>query len=300
MSLAPLSVFEIANRVAGQDLYQMRVLSEQGGSVSNSFGMHVFTHRIEDRDFDTIVVGSAPQISPVSLLIREFLRHSARRCRRMASACAGVFALAESGILDGRRATTHWAFSRELEERYPKITVESDRIFVTDGPFWTSAGMAAGIDLSLQLVEADAGADVARQTAKELVVDHRRAGSQSQHSVMLELDAKSDRVQEVLAYARKHLHENLSVSRLSEVARLSPRQFARVFKIETGHPPAQAVEKLRLEAARLMLGQGRIPVEEIARMTGFGDRERMRRSFLRGIGQTPAAVRNSQHPVLVL
>jgi transcriptional regulator GlxA family with amidase domain len=300
MSLAPLSVFEIANQKAGQDLYQIQILSEQGGNVPNSLGMNIFTQRMGAGDFDTILVGSASQIAPAGLLTLEFLRHSVGQCRRIASVCAGVFTLAESGVLDGRRATTHWAFSRELQERYPKITVEPDRIFVADGPFWTSAGMTAGIDLALGLVERDAGSDVARQIARELVVHHRRTGGQSQHSVMLELDAKSDRVQEVLAFAQAHLHEELTVDRLAEVARLSPRQFCRVFTLETGYPPARAIEKIRLEAARLMLEQGRLPLKEIAMSTGFGDDERMRRSFQRSFGQTPQALRISQRSPLAI
>ena len=300
MCLAPLSVFEIANQMARRELYRIHVLSEQGGNVSNSFGMNVFTQRIGDGGFDTILVGSACQLTPTGVPTLNFLRHSIGHCRRIASLCAGVFTLAESGVLDGRRATIHWAFSRELQERYPKIKVEPDRIFVADGPFWTSAGMTAGIDLALGLVERDAGNDLARQISKELVVHHRRTGGQSQHSVMLELDAKSDRVQDVLAYARKYLDEKLTVDRLAEVARLSPRQFSRVFRIETGHTPARAIEKLRLEAAQLMVAQGRIPVEEIARVSGFGDRERMRRSFLRRLGQTPLGLRNSQQPLLAL
>jgi transcriptional regulator GlxA family with amidase domain len=129
-------------------------------------------------------------------------------------------------------------------------------------------------------------------------VHHRRTGGQSQHSVMLDLDAKSDRVQETLTFARKHLREDLAVERLAELARLSPRQFGRIFRIETGCSPARAIEKLRLEVARLMLEQGRLPVEEIASASGFRDRERMRRSFLRACGQTPQALRNAQHPLV--
>jgi transcriptional regulator GlxA family with amidase domain len=296
MSLTPLSVFEIANQTAGQDLYEIHLLSEQGGNVSNPFGMDVSTQRLGEKDFDTIFVGSALRISAATPLTLNFLRLATGRCRRIASSCAGVFTLAESGVLDGRRVTTHWSFSLELQQRYPNIKVERDRLFVADGPFWTSAGMTAGIDLALGFVERDAGAELAKQTAKALVVHHRRSGGQSQHSAMLELDPKSDRVLETLTFARKHLREDLTVERLAEVARLSTRQFSRIFRIETGCSPARAIEKLRLEAAWLMLEQGRLPVEEIANASGFGDRERMRRSFLRVFGQTPQALRHAQHP----
>jgi transcriptional regulator GlxA family with amidase domain len=217
--------------------------------------------------------------------------------RRIASICIGAFTLAQAGLLDGRRATTHWLYGRELQSRFPKIRVEIDRIFIADGPVWTSAGMTAGIDLALGLVERDVGPEAARVVAKALVVHHRRAGGQSQHSALLELDAKSDRVQEALVFARRNLHEPLSVERLAEAARLSPRQFSRVFRIETGQSPARAIENLRLEAARLALEQGRRPIEAIAKETGFGDRERMRRAFLRAFGQTPQAVRNASHPL---
>ena len=157
--------------------------------------------------------------------------------------------------------------------------------------------MTAAVDMALGLVERDMGADMARATAKIMVVHHRRAGGQSQHSAMFELDAKTDRVQDALAFARKNLREPLTVEQRAQAARLSPRQFTRVFRLETGQSPARAVENLRLEAARYILEQGRLPVEEIARESGFGDRERMRRSFLRTYGQTPQAIRNASHPL---
>jgi transcriptional regulator GlxA family with amidase domain len=153
-----------------------------------------------------------------------------------------------------------------------------DRIFIADGPVWTSAGMMAGTDLALGLIERDLGQQAAQRTARALVVHHRRAGGQSQHSAMLQLDAKSDRIQTSLAFAKQNLREPLTVEALADAARLSPRQFSRVFRSETGLSPAKAIESLRIEAARFMLEQGRLPIEEIARETGFGDRVRMRRS----------------------
>jgi transcriptional regulator GlxA family with amidase domain len=153
---------------------------------------------------------------------------------------------------------------------------------------------------ALGLLERDMGGDIARATAKMMIVHHRRAGGQSQYSATFELDAKSDRVQDALAFARNNLRRPLTVEQLAEAARLSPRQFTRVFRAETGQSPARAVENLRLEAARYMLEQGRLPVEEIAQETGFGDRERMRRSFLRTFGQTPQAIRNASHPLATI
>ncbi len=201
--------------------------------------------------------------------------------------------LAEAGLLDGRRATTHWYYARNMQRDYPKIAVEADRIFTTDGPIWTSAGMSAGVDLALALVENDLGAEIAREVAKILVVYHRRAGGQSQYSTLLDLDATSDRVQTALAYAKEHLSTPLSVGTLANAAFLSPRQFSRLFREETGQSPAKAIERLRVESARLMMEAGRFSAEEIARKNGFGNRERMRRSFVRVCGQPPQTIQRT-------
>jgi transcriptional regulator GlxA family with amidase domain len=297
LSFAPIAVFETANGVSRERFYDIHLLSETGKRIANSLGRTTDTELMGERSYDTLLLGAATEIVPPTPRTVAFLRDAAASTRRIASICIGAFTLAEAGLLDGRRATTHWAYAQELQQRFPKVKVEMDRIFVADGPIWTSAGMTAGIDLALGLVERDMGQDIARATARTMVVHHRRAGGQSQHSAMLELDAKSDRVQTALAYARKNLREPLTVEKLAEAACLSPRQFGRVFKAETGQSPAKAIENLRLEVARFMLEQGRLPVEEIARETGFGDRERMRRSFLRTFGQTPQAVRNASHPL---
>jgi len=201
--------------------------------------------------------------------------------------------LAEAGLLDGRRATTHWYYARNMQRDYPRIAVEADRIFTTDGPIWTSAGMSAGVDLALALVENDLGAEIAREVAKILVVYHRRAGGQSQYSTSLDLDATSDRVQTALAYAKEHLSTPLSVGTLANAAFLSPRQFSRLFREETGQSPAKAIERLRVESARLMMEAGRFSAEEIARRNGFGNRERMRRSFVRVCGQPPQTIQRT-------
>src|SRR6202043_617543 len=205
------------------------------------------------------------------------MRQALTRCRRVAATCTGAFVLAEAGLLDGRRATTHWNRARELQARFPNVKVEEDRIFIVDGPVWTSAGMTAGIDLALALIEQDLGTDMARAVARKLVVYHRRAGGQSQFSALLQLEPKSDRIQSALAYAKGHLASPLTVRQLAEAAHLSPRQFSRAFHAETGQSPAKAIENLRLEAARLMMEQSGHPIEGIARQTGFADRDRMRR-----------------------
>jgi transcriptional regulator GlxA family with amidase domain len=180
-----------------------------------------------------------------------------------------------------------------MQRRYPQIAVEEDRIFMIDGPIWTSAGMSAGVDLALALLENDLGAEIARVVAKLLVVYHRRAGGQSQFSALLDLDATSDRVQTALAYAKEHLSSSLSVDALANAAFLSSRQFSRLFKEETGQSPAKAIERLRVESARLIMEAGRFSAEEIARKNGFGNRERMRRSFVRAFGQPPQTIQRT-------
>lgn len=297
LSFAPLSVFEAANMVLPKPFYEVQAVSLTGGRVPNSFGMEMDTVRVTDGTFDTLLVGSPPEIRPQSPELLSFLRGTAAATRRIASICIGAFILGEAGLLDGRRATTHWFYANELQRRYPKARVEMDRIFVADGQIWTSAGMTAGIDLALSLVERDIGREKTRELARMLVVHHRRAGGQSQHSALLDLDATSDRVQTALQFARSNLATPLTVENLAEAARLSPRQFSRVFRSETGISPAKAIENLRLEVARLMLEQGRLPIEEIANEAGFGDRERMRRSFMRAFGQSPQSVRNGSSPL---
>ncbi len=291
MSFAVASVFEFANVEMSEPVYDVHLLSETGGSVRTSIGVSVATEPFDDTNFDTLIVGRGTQPPTPGLI--EFVRRAPGRCRRVAATCLGAFVLAEAGLLDGRRATTHWHRARDLQARFPKVKVEEDRIFIIDGSVWTSAGMTAGIDLALAMVEQDLGADVARAVARQLVVYHRRTGGQSQFSALLELEPKSDRIQSALAYAKRNLHTQLTVGQLAEAARLSPRQFSRVFRAETGQSPAKAVENLRLEAARLMMEQSRHPIEAIARLTGFADRDRMRRAFLRTFGQPPQAIRRN-------
>jgi transcriptional regulator GlxA family with amidase domain len=297
LSFAPLSVFEAANAILEEPFYEVHVASVTGGRLANSFGMAIETECVTDATFDTLLVGSPPDLRTPSPQMLSFLQRALTNTRRIASICVGAFILGEAGLLDGRRATTHWLFAKDLQRRYPKATVEVDRIFIADGQVWTSAGMTAGMDMALSLVERDIGSEKTRDAARTLVMHHRRAGGQSQHSALLELDAKSDRVQKALLFARRNLNRPLSVETLAEEACLSPRQFSRVFRAETGLSPAKAIENLRLEAARLMLEQGRLPLESIASETGFGDRERMRRTFIRAFGQAPQAVRNAAPPL---
>src|ERR1700744_1932217 len=266
MSVEGLSVFETANVMAGKPLYEMHYLSEKGGPVRSSTGMVIDSDSFDHRVFDTVMVGGGTSIlehAPQGLLA--FMRRSAKKSRRIASICTGAFILAEAGILEGKRVTTHWLHARDLQARYPNVKMEEDRIFIIDGNVWTSAGMTAGIDLALAMAEKDLGAETARSIAQKLVIYHRRAGGQSQHSALLELEPKSDRIQNALAYAKKNLHTPLSVERLAEAASLSPRQFSRAFRAETGQSPAKAVENLRLEAAWIVMEETRHAVDVVAK-----------------------------------
>ncbi|EJM85461.1 transcriptional regulator containing an amidase domain and an AraC-type DNA-binding HTH domain [Pseudomonas sp. GM74] len=294
MALAAMPVFEYANFSAAEALYDVRVLSENGHNLRASGGLSVGTEAFDGRVFDTvIVVGGDAIVEQAPEAVLDYLRASINTARRTASICSGAFVMAQAGLLDGRRATTHWAYARELQARFPAIKVEADRIYVIDGSIWTSAGMTAGIDLALAMVEKDHGAELARAVAQKLVMYHRRAGGQSQHSALLELEPKSDRIQTVLGYAREHLAQPLSVEQLAQVANLSPRQFSRAFRAETGQSPAKAIENLRLEAARQMLERGRLTLDQIAMETGFTDRRRMRETFLRAFGQPPQVIRRN-------
>ncbi|MET1079596.1 MAG: GlxA family transcriptional regulator [Pseudomonas sp.] len=293
LGLAVMAVFETANRVAGETLYGISLLSERGGPVPTSVGFSVQTEAFDARTFDTLLVGAGEPDFVFTPVLMEFLRQASRSSRRVAAPCTGAFVLAEAGLLDGRQATTHWAYARELQRRYPRLNLDDDRIFIADGPIWTSAGMTAGIDLALAMVEADQGTEVARAVARNLVMYHRRAGGQSQFSALLALEPKSDRIQQALDFAQRNLSRPLSVEDLAEAAHLSRRQFTRAFSAETGQSPAKAVEQLRVEAARLMLEQGRLSMDMIARETGFADRERMRRAFMRTLGQPPQTVRRN-------
>jgi transcriptional regulator GlxA family with amidase domain len=292
MGVAALSAFEFANETLGREAYRLTVMSGKGGTVRSSLGIGIETSPLGDPP-DTLIVLGELTPRPLSPALRDYIAEAGRRSRRVAGVCTGAFALAEAGLLNGRSATTHWAHARALQERFPLIKVHDDRIFIADGNVWTSAGMSAAIDLTLALIEDDHGASLARGIARKLVVYHRRPGGQSQFSALLELEPRSDRVRRALIHAKEHLRDPLSVEELAEAASLSPRQFSRVFREETGQSPAKAVERLRLEAAKAMLEDGRHPMDVVARETGFADRDRMRRAFLRHFGQPPQSLRRS-------
>lgn len=291
MALAAASVFEAANQISGSQLYNLEFIASNETSFKTSAGMTLCCDSLHKEGGDTLIVGGGDLPKPTPQKTLDFIQQSPERYRRVVAICAGAFLLAEVGLLNGRQATTHWQCALELSKRYPKINVCSDKIFVSDGAIWTSAGMTAGIDLCLQLVEDDHGVDLAKSVARQLVVYHRRSGGQSQYSSMLEMSPESSRMQSVITYIRENLNKVLSVEELAEVVHLSARQFSRSFLKETGQTPAKAVQHIRAETARSLLEQSHHSVEEVARQTGFSDSNHMRRTFLRIFGQPPQALR---------
>ena len=274
--------------------YEVRVVSTSGGLVAGSAGVAIDTKPPASANhLDTLVIVGAPtdEILYAQTETADLVRALAPRTRRKASVCTGAFLLAAAGLLDGRRATTHWRYAAELQRRYPAIKIDADRIFVREDDIWTSAGITAGIDLALAMIEEDCGIEVSKAIARDLVVYHRRSGGQSQFSTLLDLEPRPGRIRDALAFARAHLGDRLSVEQLAEAARISPRQFARQFAAETGETPARAVERLRCEAALPRIEGTSEPLDQIALQVGFGDMERMRRVCLRIYGHPPQALR---------
>ncbi|WP_321840781.1 GlxA family transcriptional regulator [Paraburkholderia bannensis] len=294
MAIGTQTVFEIANVVAREQIYSVTNYSLAGGETKASLGVSVNTQPADSTAVaDTWMVSGI--VNPIGRTTApeelRFVNEASAQSRRTAGLCTGAFVLGEAGLLDGRRATTHWAFAAALQERWPEADVEADRIFIVDGPIWTSAGLTAAMDLALGMVEKDQGPEFANSVARALVMHHRRSGGQSQHSEMLSLAPKSDKIQLALEYARVNLSKPLRVDDLAKAAHLSTRQFGRIFLSETGESPAKAIERLRLEAARNMIERGRHSLETIARETGFRDRRHLREVFVRGFGVAPQSLR---------
>lgn len=288
----PLSAFDLAER-ACPGSYQTHVVSETGGLVTSSAGLQVVSSKPVRTQPDTLIIAGgrgvhASCITPASC---ERLRRTALRSRRVASVCTGAFLLARMGLLNGRKATTHWRQVGRFRSEHPGVLLDDDRIYVKDGHLWSSAGITAGIDLALALIEEDLGPVVSKAVARELVISHRRLGGQSQFSAMLDLEPDSNRIREALRFAREHLGKDLSVDSLAQAVGLSARQFGRVFFAKTGQTPAKAVERLRAEAARPRVEDGDETLEHIALTVGFRQAERMRQAFVKLYGQSPQALR---------
>ena len=289
----PITSFEIGGRMAG-DAYRLILLSATGGPVRSSAGVEMTTIATQDADMiDTLILvgGNGSRDAMRDAAVLACLRDLAATVRRLCSVCSGAFLLAGAGMLDGRRATTHWRRAGLLSRLFPKVIVEPDRIHIRDGNIWTSAGITAGIDLSLALIAEDLGEDLARRVAQDMVVYYRRPGGQSQFSALAELGGDGAQFAPLLDWIRAHLDQQLTVETLAAESAMSPRNFSRAFTREMGMSPAKAVERLRLEVARERVENSPEPIEKIAAYLGFHDPERMRRAFLRAFGQPPQAMR---------
>ena len=291
----PAAAFENARLQLGFPAYRMVVLSEHGGVVRNTLDISWETHSIATCPVDTLVViGGVPGTPPSDAIVAQLVEASAR-CQRIASVCIGAFVLAAASLLDGKRATTHWRFAAQLQKEHPKVRVEADRIFCRDANLWTSAGITAGIDLSLALIEQDHGFHVAQSVAQELVVYHRRLGGQSQFAPLVETAPTNERITRALRYARDHIRQAFTIEDMAAASGMSLRQFSRAFRIEIGTTPARAVERMRVDLARGHIESGTANIENIAATVGFGDAERMRRAFLRVFGRPPQDLRRNAH-----
>jgi len=291
----PISVFEIAGRYARRAA-PIKVIAAEPGPVRSSSGAEMLARKFgAPSALTTLIIagGEGVDAAATSKCTLQFVRAVARRGVRVASVCSGAFILAEAGLLDGKRATTHWQRTRQFLSAYPKVKLEPDQIYVREGNVWSSAGITAGIDLALAMVEEDFGEDVVQKTARQLVLYHRRSGGQSQFSSLLELKAPTGRFGSLLTWAREHLNAKLTVDDLAERAGMSARHFTRAFIAETGTTPAKAIERLRIEVARSRVQSSSEAIERVAEVTGFGDPERMRRAFIRAFGQPPQALRRA-------
>lgn len=293
----PCAAFNLANETSDAG-YDINVVSATGGPILARAGLSIESSKFsgDDESAVTILVTGGPTAHLVELdsVTKELLAETSRHAvNRVGSVCTGAFLLAAAGLLNGKRVTTHWRYAGILQSQYPMVQVDIDRIFIKDSNIWTSAGMTAGIDLALSLIEDDFGADLAKSIARDMVVYHRRLGGQSQYSAMLDITPPAGRVRDVMCYAREHLREPLSVNQLADVACLSLRQFNRIFLNATGVTPAKAIERLRLDVARPKIEETSEPLEKIARDVGFGSGEKMCRSCLTVFGRTPQELRRA-------
>ncbi len=291
----PLQVFCTANELAvaaGQPMpYRTEVVAPASGTVQASAGLGLAAAPLPpaDASVDTLMIAGGQGVLAAAddaALIAWVATHAVS-ARRVASVCTGAFLLAAAGLLDNRRAVTHWMYCGDLARKHPAIRVDPDPIFVRDGKVWTSAGVTAGIDLALALVEDDLGREAALAVARHLVVFLKRPGGQAQFSSALALQSAGDRFAELNAWIAAHLREDLSVQRLAREAKMSDRSFMRRYLEATGLTPARAVERLRTEAARQLLADTRLPLKQVASRCGFGTEDTMRRTFQRLQGIRP-------------
>ena len=296
----PVQVFASANdhvvAAGGAPAYVLKLVAPGGESATASAGLTLAASPLTrgGEALDTLLVagGKGADSAAENPVLVDWVRQRAAQARRVASVCTGAILLAAAGLLDGRRAATHWDYCARLAQRFPAVRVEPDPIFVRDGAIWTSAGVTAGIDLALALVEEDLGRSVALAVARYLVVFLKRPGGQAQFSTALALQAAEDRFGRLHDWINSHLAGDLSLAVLAERAGMSERSFSRHYAEATGQTPARAIERLRVEAARRLLSESRTPVKRIVRRCGFGSEETMRRSFLRLLAVTPQDYRS--------
>lgn len=298
----PQTAFWAASRsmeARGLPPYERHTVSLDGGMVPTLEGVPMLSEALIDFPLDavdTIIVPGSPHIQRAiadAPRLVEWLRAASAAARRTASVCSGAFLLAEAGLLDGRRAATHWLMCDTLGAGHPAIEIDRDAIFIEQGKVWTSAGVTAGIDLALALIERDAGREIALEVARELVVFLKRPGGQAQFSTLLQAQSRDGETFDALhLWLTNNLAQKLDVERLAAQARMSPRNFTRVYKEKTGRSPAQAVQLFRLEAARRMLEQSDRNIDQIAQLCGFGDEGRMRLTFQRNLGLSPSEYRS--------
>jgi transcriptional regulator GlxA family with amidase domain len=290
----PISAFEMPRHGLKPPPYALRVIAADPGPVRSTSGALMIAEPLSAAGrIDTLIIagGRGTLEAAKDARVLDFVRAQAASARRVCSVCSGAFVLGAAGLLDGRRATTHWARTQQFSDMFPRAKFDPDCIYTRDGKVWTSAGITAGIDLALALIADDLGEEVSRACAQYLVVYHRRPGGQSQFSALLDIERIEGRFTPLLAWMRERLADPLTVDDLATHACMSPRNFARAFVAETGVTPAKAVERLRLEAARERVENGPEPIDLIARDTGFNDPERMRRAFMRAFGHPPQTLR---------
>jgi transcriptional regulator GlxA family with amidase domain len=295
----PASVFTEANIVLGKPAYDVVVVSPDGGKIASNGGLEMHGYALSSpraRGAHTVLVSGAQAGGLRHVLASEsacrWIRKSAHAATRFGSVCAGAFVLAALGLLDDKRVTTHWSVCDRLAQRYPRLTVDQDALYVNDGKLWTSAGVTAGIDMALAMVEADHGVEVASDIARQLVLYARRPGYQTQFSPLLQDQLRADSpFASLMAWMQVNLKENLSVPVLAERVALSERTFYRKFSDAIGQSPAQYVESLRLDAARSLM-KSDLSLKEIAAKTGMQSATRLSLAFTRRFGMAPSLFRS--------
>ncbi|NOT85185.1 MAG: GlxA family transcriptional regulator [Methylococcaceae bacterium] len=299
----PMEVFAFANvglqksGMCREPAYPIEVLATQRGPINTSCGLQIIANKAYSDapdNIDTLLIAGTTDVDILlgDAALQDWIRVIAPRVRRLASVCTGAFLLAESGLLNGLRATTHWAYCERMAREYPAVALEPNRIFVREGFISTSGGVTSGIDMALSMVEEDWGSELALEVARYLVMFLKRPGGQSQFSAYLTSEAAHPDLRDLQAWVMAHLTVNLQVEVLAERVAMSPRNFARLFLAETGSTPAKFVEMARIDAARHYLGSSALTIEIIANKAGFKDAERMRRAFIRQLGVNPQNYRD--------